>query len=102
MIYAEGFANDWNTKDAASGYCSSVTKLEVEISFAKGFEVHTVGSLAHEELWVQAEQLDHFNGRILGQIEVVAHYYGEHSSERLDPEARLPGQIVTRPEPREP
>ncbi len=45
--YAERIARDWNTKDAASGYCGFVTRFEVEDSFARGFEVRTVGSSAN-------------------------------------------------------
>jgi len=94
--YAEQIARDWNTKDAASGYCGFVTRFEVEDSFVRRFEVHRVGAGAHEELWVPAERLDEFNRQIEGLIEVVAHYYGEHFRQPIDPESGLPVQIPSR------
>ena len=45
--YAERIATDWNTEGAASGYCGFVTRFEVEDSFAREFEVRTVGSSAN-------------------------------------------------------
>ena len=38
--------------------------------------MHTVGASWHVELWVPAEELDDFNGHIVGEIEVVATYVG--------------------------
>ena len=94
--YAEQIARNWNTRDAAPGYCGFVTQFEVAESFARGFEVHRVGSSTHEELWVPAEQLGEFNRRIEGSIEIVAYFYGELFNQPIDPESRLPVQIVSR------
>ena len=94
--YVEQIARDWNTKDKASGFCGFVTRFELAESFARRFEVHRIGSAAHEELWVPAEELDEFNRQIEGRIEIIAHYYGEHCDQPIDPETGLPVQIVTR------
>lgn len=42
------------------------------------FEVKTVGSSLHKELWIPAEELDEFNRNIIGEIRVVEAYYGEN------------------------
>jgi hypothetical protein len=55
-----------------------------------------VGSSSHEELWVPAEQLGEFNRRIEGSIEIIAYFYGEQFNQPIDPESRLPVQIVSR------
>lgn len=99
--YAEQIARDWNTKDAASGFCGFVTKFKVEDSFAQRFEIHTVGSSAHQELWVPAEQLNQFNSKIQGPIAIVAHYYGEQFEHPLDPESDLPTQLANQPSARQ-
>ena len=77
LEYARQIAKDWNTKDAGSGFAGFVTKFEVDDSYAKQFEVHTVGSRDHQELWVPAERLDEFNDNILGSITVIESYHGD-------------------------
>jgi hypothetical protein len=63
---------------------------------AMDFEVHRVGSSSHEELWVPAEQLRELNRRIEGSIEIVAYFYREQFNQPIDPESRLPVQVVSR------
>ena len=77
FTYAEQIARDWNTKDQASGFAGFVTKFEVNDAYISQYEVQTVGASQHQELWIPAEELAHFNRHILGQIEVVASCYGE-------------------------
>ena len=72
--YASQIARDWNTTDAASGYVGFVTRFNVRAEFATRYEPHQVGGREHIELWVPAEELDEFNGNIIGVIEVVAEY----------------------------
>jgi hypothetical protein len=71
--YAEQIARDWNA--AAPPYAGFVTRFEVEESYAAQFEVHTVGSRQHQELWVPAEELENFNQHIIGKIEVVGEFH---------------------------
>jgi hypothetical protein len=54
-----------------------VTQFEVNDVYIGEFEVHSVGSRIHQELWVPAERLDEFNNNILGLINVVESYYGD-------------------------
>src|SRR5262245_38491485 len=78
--YAEKIARDWNTRDAASGYCGYVIRFEIADSYAEQFEVHTVGSSSHQELWIPADQLEEFNSHLLARISVASSYYGERFS----------------------
>lgn len=74
--YATQLASDWNTKDPVSGFCGFVLRFEIDDAFAARYPVQTVGARVHQELWVPAAELDEFNARIVGPIEVVAHFYG--------------------------
>jgi len=82
--YAEQIARDWNTKQ--SPFAGFVTQFEVEQAYAEKFEIHIVGSRIHQELWVPAEELDEFNQHIIGRIEVVAAYYGDQFTGKIDPD----------------
>ncbi len=75
--YAVQIARDWNTRDAASGYVGYVTRFQVRQEYLQGYEVQTVGSSAHQEYWIPAEELLAFNAVIVGQIEVIAEFRGE-------------------------
>lgn len=75
--YATKIARDWNTKDSASGVAGYVTRFGVDAEYLKRFPVRTVGDSSHQELWVPAEELEEFNGHIVGLIEVIAAYRGE-------------------------
>lgn len=74
--YAEQIAERWNTKDEFSGYCGIVTKFDLPADYLLKYEVHNVGGLIHNELWVPAEDLDEFNHHIVGQIEIVTVFTG--------------------------
>ena len=69
--YATQFARDWNVKDSGAGY---VTRFAVRSDYLAKFQVETVGSRMHQELWVPAEELTEFNANIVGDIEVVASF----------------------------
>lgn len=86
--YAEQIARDWNTK--RGDFAGFVTKFSVDNEYAKRFSVKVVGGRQHEELWVPAEELEEFNGHIVGLIGVAAAYYGEQFAEEIDPETSLP------------
>lgn len=71
--YATQIARDWNVKESGSGY---VTEFDVESAYVSRFEIHTVGSSQHQELWVPAEELDDFNLHIVGKIRVISEFHG--------------------------
>jgi hypothetical protein len=78
--YTEQIARDWNaTKPPYAGF---VTRFEIEQTYVDRFEVHVVGGKTHRELWVPAEDLEEFNGHIIGKIEVVAVYIVEKRENR--------------------
>ena len=82
FAYAEQIARDWNaTRPPFAGF---VTQFEVDSVYASQYEIHTVGSRLHQELWVPAEELEDFNRHIIGVIRVVASYYGEEYVETPD------------------
>ena len=74
--YATQIARDWNAKMNADriGY---VTKFHVAKDFLNRYERQIVGGSEHEEYWIPAEDLDEFNKRIVGAIEVIAEFHGE-------------------------
>jgi hypothetical protein len=53
-----------------------VTKFNVANSYLANFEPHEVGSAAHVEYWIPAEQLPIFNASIQGMISVESAYFG--------------------------
>jgi hypothetical protein len=77
--YATQIARDWNTKHGATGY---VTRFRVRADVVHRYEIHRVGDVVHEELWVPADELAAFNAAIVGVIEIVSAYRG-------DPPARV-------------
>jgi hypothetical protein len=72
--YAVQIAQDWNTKDAASGYVGYVTRFQVNQSFLNHYSVQTVGSSKHQEYWILAEELPQLNQNIVGLIEIIAEF----------------------------
>lgn len=98
FAYAEQIARDWNTKTNA--FAGFVARFEIDPVYAATFEVHTVGNRTHQELWVPADELAEFNRHILGQIEVVAAYYGEQFVGEMDPATNLPVFAVPGNSPR--
>lgn len=71
--YAIQIARDWNVPASGGGF---VTRFEIDTEFASRYERKVVGGRRHEELWVPAEELEEFNGHIVGAIEVVAEFQG--------------------------
>ncbi len=73
--YACEIAEKWNTKTKdGRGY---VTRFSVDDEYVVKFEVHTVGSHIHKELWIPAEELPTFNRHIYGRIEVIKEFRSE-------------------------
>lgn len=78
--YAIEIARDWNTRDAASGYCGYVTRFAVDSDFLSRYPVQIAGARRHQELWVPAEELGEFNGHLVGLIDVIAEFRGPAAS----------------------
>ena len=72
--YATKIARDWNVKDPQSGYVGYVLRFEVDVAFLKQYQVHQVGDAQHREYWIPAAELEAFNEKILGLIEVVSEF----------------------------
>ena len=75
--YATQIARDWNVTRDGGGY---VTRFEMHAEFVKRYEVQTVGSSVHQELWIPAEDLPEFNRHIVGLIEVIASFTPSNTS----------------------
>lgn len=67
--YATQIARDWNTRDGGSGY---VLRFVIDGDYLSAYQVQTVGSRAHREYWIPAEELAHFNKHIISPIELIA------------------------------
>ncbi len=72
--YATQIARDWNVKAHGAGF---VTRFSVVSDYLSGFELHIVGGAQHAEYWIPADQLDEFNGHILGPIVVIAEFFAD-------------------------
>lgn len=72
--YATQIARDWNTREEPfAGY---VLRFEIPDSFASRFEVRTVGSSLHRELWIPAGALVEFNSYLTGEIVAERAFFG--------------------------
>jgi hypothetical protein len=69
--YAVKIARDWNVPQSGSGF---VTRFRVRRGYLDRYEVQDAGGKAHREYWIPAEEMDAFNGAIVGQIEVVREF----------------------------
>lgn len=50
--------------------------FEVDDEYCSQFEVQTVGSSYHQELWIPADELENFNNHIIGLIKVTETFSG--------------------------
>lgn len=69
--YATQITREWNVPAYGVGY---VTKFEVDAEYLQKYKVQNVGGTMHNELWVPAEDLEAFNRKIVGKVEVIAEY----------------------------
>ena len=90
LEYGIQIAKDWNTSDPNSGFAGFVTQFDVDDTYVSQFEIKIVGGRQHQELWIPAEGLVEFNKHILGQIKIVAAYYGNEFKYDIDPDTNLP------------
>jgi hypothetical protein len=71
QAYAAQIARDWNVKASGAGF---VTRFAVDAEYLARFPVQKVGGSIHTEYWIPAEELQEFNGHIVGVIEVIEAY----------------------------
>ena len=57
-----------------NGLVGYVTQFRIDGRFARRYPVHTVGAENQRELLVSAAELEEFNNRIDGYIEVIAEF----------------------------
>lgn len=88
LAYATQMARDWNAQQPP--YAGFVTQFAVAAPYIEQFAVQTVGNKTHQELWVPAEALPEFNRHLVGQIAVVASFYGAQFTGEIDPRTNLP------------
>ena len=74
LEYATQIARDWNTKDERSGYVGDVLKFAVDAELLSRYPVRQVGDVTHREYWIPAAELAEFNGKIVGNIDIVAEF----------------------------
>jgi hypothetical protein len=53
-----------------------VTEFEIPEDYFRKFPIQTVGLVHHQELWVPAEDLEEFNGKIVNGIRVCKSFNG--------------------------
>lgn len=69
--YAIKIARDWNVRAEGAGF---VTRFRVRRKFLDRYTPQEAGGRAHQEYWIQSEELADFNAAIVGLIEVVAEF----------------------------
>ncbi len=72
--YAIQITRDWNVPAYGYGF---VTRFNVEAEYLRKYEIQNVGGKIHNELWIPAEELEEFNRKIIGKIEVIREYKKE-------------------------
>ncbi|HME58541.1 MAG TPA: hypothetical protein VKF63_09390 [Terracidiphilus sp.] len=72
--YATRIAQDWNTRDKASGFVGYVLQFQVRKTFLDSYEIKTVGSKLEQEYWIPADQIPALNENLVGPIKVIAQY----------------------------
>ncbi len=72
--YATRIARDWNTKDDENGNVGYVLRFDVDSTYLSQFDVQQVGDEECLEYWIPADELDSFNDRIVGAIEVISEW----------------------------
>ena len=85
--YARQIAEGWNTRHN-NPPCGFVTRFEVNDAYVKQFDVQTVGSREHQELWIPAEDLETFNQNIIGRITLEAEYYASSLADNFKAEVQ--------------
>ena len=69
--YATEITQKWNVQQYGIGY---VVRFRMQSDYLEKFPVQIVGDKIHEELWIPAEEMDDFNARIVGTVEMIAKF----------------------------
>ena len=72
--YADAIARDWNSTDADHNYVGFVTRFQIRNEYLCNYEIQTAADRDTLEYWIPAEDLDSFNGNIVGTIDLVAEF----------------------------
>lgn len=72
--YAIQITREWNVPAYGVGY---VTKFAVDTGYLKKFNIENVGGTIYDELWIPSEELEEFNSKINGLIEVIKEFRQE-------------------------
>lgn len=72
--YAVRIAREWNTKDPHSGNVGYVLRFGVRRDYLDNYEPHAAGSRELREYWIPAEDLEHFNDNIIGEISLIREF----------------------------
>lgn len=75
--YAVEIARDWNAR-LNPDRCGFVVRFAVRTLFLQNYDVHCAGTSRHLEYWIPAEDLPEFNDNIVGEIVVMAGFYGRN------------------------
>jgi putative RNA 2'-phosphotransferase len=95
--YAAQIARDWNAKSAPD-HIGFVLRFDVQSDYVAKFPIQKVGGKTHQELWVPAEEQAEFNRHIVGQIEILEVYRGEHCTLELDAQLLVPKTWLDAPD----
>jgi len=81
--YAIQIARDWNARhnESRTGF---VTKFAVDADYLSGFDKKVVGGREHEEYWIPAGDLETFNSKIIGKIEVIHSFDGVAQGQEIN------------------
>jgi hypothetical protein len=92
--YARNIVRQWNSREAAAGFCGFVTEFDLDDGFAARYPVQQLGGgPVYRELWVPAEELGEFNEHVVGPIRVVEAFYGDGFTGGIDPSSGLPVSV---------
>lgn len=95
MEYARNIVRQWNSREAAAGFCGFVTEFDLGDELAARYPVQQLGGgPVYRELWVPAEELTRFNEHLIGPIRVVESVYGDGFTGDVDPATGLPASVV--------
>jgi hypothetical protein len=87
--YASQIAREWNAPSAPD-FIGFVLRFKIPSSFVAKYPIQTVGGKQHQELWVPAEELEHFNRQIIEQIEVIEVHQGTACIVEINEETKMP------------
>jgi len=76
--HAHKIAQDYKSHDTNTGYAGFVIRFHVDATYLNQLETNTITDSGETFLQIPTEQLSELNRHIVGNIEMVAAYYGDH------------------------